>query len=62
MEESKKVASRAPDGPNNRTVKAMKRLDDLIKKYEAEGMSNEDATNRAREEMADNDRGDWRAG
>ena len=46
----------------NRTKKALKRLDQLAEKYEAEGMSKADARKRAQEEMRENQRGDWRAG
>jgi hypothetical protein len=47
---------------SGREIKAKKRLDALVEKYVAEGMSKKDATERGRKEMRDNPRGDWRAG
>jgi hypothetical protein len=45
-----------------REIKAKKGLDVLVAKYVVEGMTKEDATDRARNEMRDNPRKDWRAG
>lgn len=40
--------------------KALKHLEVLTEKYVAEGMSEEDARQRAQKEMRDNPRKDWR--
>jgi hypothetical protein len=48
--------------PNKRTMKAIKRRDDLVARYVAEGMSKEAATERAQKEMRNNEKGDWRRG
>jgi hypothetical protein len=45
-----------------RDAKALRRRNELAKKYMAEGMSEEDALARAQEEMRDNAKGDWRRG
>jgi hypothetical protein len=45
-----------------RAVGAQERLEALAKKYQAEGMELQDARQRAREEMRNNPRKDWRAG
>ncbi|OAJ67437.1 hypothetical protein [Gluconobacter cerinus] len=47
---------------SRRTQKAEERLAALAAKYEAEGLDAEAAREKARLEMADNARGDWRAG
>jgi hypothetical protein len=46
---------------SNRTQKAEKRLETLVAKYVAEGMSADEAKAKALKEMRDNERGDWRA-
>jgi hypothetical protein len=43
-------------------IGAQERLEKLAAGYEAEGMSAADARHRARVEMRDNPRKDWRAG
>jgi hypothetical protein len=48
--------------PTGRAIGAQERLEKLAAKYEAEGMSAPDARNRARMEMRDNPRKDWRGG
>jgi len=45
-----------------RAVGAQERLDKLAERYVAEGMSLAEARARAREEMRDNGRKDWRTG
>lgn len=45
-----------------RTQNALKRRSELIKRYMGEGMSEEEATERAQNEMRDNEKGDWRRG
>lgn len=59
------MTTRAP-GSNaplhSRDKKALKRLEELTANYVAEGMTEEDAKQRAQKEMRDNPRGDWRAG
>ncbi len=47
---------------SGREIKAKKRLDALIEKYKAEGMSASDARERAVKDMRDNGRMDWRVG
>lgn len=47
---------------HSREAKALERLKRLAAQYEAEGMSAAEAEERARQEMRDNGRGDWRAG
>jgi hypothetical protein len=47
---------------SGREIKAKKRMDILVQKYVAEGMPENAARDRARKEMRDNPRGDWRAG
>jgi len=48
--------------PSNRTEKALRRRAQLIARLEAEGLSPEEAKQRAMETMRDNPRGDWRNG
>lgn len=47
---------------SGRLAKATKRLNILIDKYVASGMTKAKAKQRATKEMRDNTRGDWRAG
>ena len=47
---------------SRRTQKAEQRQQELVARYEAEGLSPEQARERATTEMRDNARGDWRAG
>jgi hypothetical protein len=47
---------------SGREVKAQKRLEMLTAKYQADGVSEDEARERARNEMRDNPRGDWRNG
>ncbi len=44
-----------------REIKAQKRLDELTAQYQASGLSEADARERARKELRDNARKDWRA-
>ncbi len=59
------MTARAP-GSNaplhNREKKALKRREELTAKYVAGGMTEEDAKQRAQNEMRDNPRRDWRTG
>ena len=59
------MTTRAP-GSNaplrNREKKGLKRLEELTAKYAGEGMTEEDAKQRAQKDMRNNPRGDWRAG
>jgi len=48
--------------PTGRAIGAQERLEKLAAKYEAEGLSAPEARARAREEMRDNPRKDWRVG
>jgi hypothetical protein len=48
--------------PTGRDVTALARLDELTKEYVAGGMDEVAARQRARAEMRDNNRGDWRRG
>ena len=54
------------DGTNaplhSREKKAKERLERLVERHMAEGMSRHDAEQRARTEMRDNPRKDWRGG
>jgi hypothetical protein len=45
-----------------RAIGAEKRLEMLTQRYQSEGMSAQDARQRARDEMRDNPRRDWRQG
>jgi hypothetical protein len=45
-----------------RTAQALKRRELLIAQYIAEGMTEDEASERAQAEMRDNDKGDWRRG
>lgn len=45
-----------------REQQALKRRDELVKKYEAEGLTHDAALDRAQKEMRDNAKGDWRRG
>jgi hypothetical protein len=45
-----------------RAIGAQQRLDTLAERYQSEGMSAEDARQRARDEMRNNPRRDWRHG
>ncbi len=45
-----------------RIRKGLKRIEELAKKYEAEGMSKDDARERALAELRGKARSDWRAG
>jgi len=45
-----------------RAAHALPRLDALTKKYQEQGLPLEEARQRARSEMRDNPRGDWRDG
>ena len=47
---------------SRRTKKALERLDDLIRQYEQQGLSRQEAEAKARAEMQDNNRADWRDG
>jgi hypothetical protein len=47
---------------SGREIAAKKRLDALAAQYVLEGMSEADANERARKEMRDNPRADWRNG
>ena len=57
-----------PRAPNTnhplhrREKRALERLDELIKKYMDEGLTEVDARTRAILEMRDNPKGDWRRG
>ena len=48
--------------PRRRTTKALERKAALIEQYVAEGLSHDEATERAQNEMRDNAKGDWRRG
>ncbi len=45
---------------HGRDKKALKRLEELTEMYVAEGMAKDDAKQRARDEMRNNPRRDWR--
>jgi hypothetical protein len=45
-----------------RAIGAQQRLETLAQKYQSEGMSAQDARQRARDEMRSNPRRDWRHG
>ena len=47
---------------SGREVNAQKRLEALAAKYQADGLPEEEARERARNEMRDNPRNDWRDG
>jgi hypothetical protein len=47
---------------SGREIKAKKRMDILVQKYIAEGITERAGQDRALKEMRDNPRGDWRAG
>jgi hypothetical protein len=47
---------------SRRESKAQKQLEAMTIQYQAQGMSEADARERARKEMRDNARADWRAG
>ncbi len=42
-------------------IEAQKRLEELAAKYQAEGLSEADAREKAKKEMRDNARADWRS-
>ncbi|MGC6331566.1 hypothetical protein ACNI3R_19000 [Rhizorhabdus sp. FW153] len=47
---------------HRRTEKALERKAALVARYLEEGMTEEEATERAHAEMRDNGKGDWRRG
>jgi hypothetical protein len=47
---------------SGREVKAQQRLEALTTKYQSEGLTEAEARDRARNELRDNPRSDWRAG
>lgn len=47
---------------HSREKKALKRLEELTKKYIAVGLNETEARDQARRDMRDNGRGDWRNG
>jgi hypothetical protein len=47
---------------HRREKKALALRDELVKKYQAQGLSHKDALDRAQKEMRDNNKGDWRRG
>ena len=58
--------ARAPYPPGDprrsRVKKGLKKISELAEKYEKEGMSKEEARERATTELRDNPRSDWRGG
>jgi hypothetical protein len=58
----KTLMGTVPNRLSTRTTKALKRLEQLTAKFEADGLSKAEAKQKALDIMRDNARGDWRAG